>query len=102
MKTPFIFTILSMLVFIACKKENPTTKDMKQNILLTQWNTPFGVPPFDKIQSSDYLPAFKHALQQHTKEVKTIVANTAKPTFKNTVEALEVSLEEFFSEGFEN
>jgi peptidyl-dipeptidase Dcp len=62
-----------------------------ENPLLAKWDTPFGVPPFDKIKSEDYLPAMRTAIKKHQKEIDAILNNKEKPTFKNTVEALETS-----------
>jgi peptidyl-dipeptidase Dcp len=64
---------------------------MTDNRLLMEWNTPFGVPPFDKIKSSDYLPALTGALEENKQEIKEITENTAAATFQNTIEALEFS-----------
>ena len=61
------------------------------NPLLEKWDTPFGVPPFDRISSENYLPAIRTAMQDHNAEVDAIVANTDAPTFENTIEALERS-----------
>jgi len=61
------------------------------NPLLEKWDTPFGVPPFDRISSENYLPAIRTAMQDHDAEVDAIVANTDTPTFENTIEALERS-----------
>jgi peptidyl-dipeptidase Dcp len=61
------------------------------NPLLEQWDTPFGVPPFDRITSDDYLPAFRAAMEMHDEEITAIVSNPDEPTFENTVEALELS-----------
>ncbi len=51
------------------------------DILLTEFTTPFGVPPFDKIELEDYMPAFKEAIAQQQKEVDDIVGQTAAPDF---------------------
>lgn len=61
------------------------------NPLLEDWDTPFGVPPFDRISSADYLPAIRTAMQDHDAEIDAIVANADAPTFENTIEALERS-----------
>ncbi len=61
----------------------------KTNPLLTAWRTPFGLPPFDCIRPADYGPAFKEALARHRQEIAAIGANPAKPTFANTIVALE-------------
>ena len=64
---------------------------MHQNPLLTESPLPYGAPQFDKIQNSDYLPAFQEAFRQGKQEIDAIVANPDAPTFRNTIEALEYS-----------
>ncbi len=64
---------------------------MHQNPLLTESPLPYGAPQFDKIQNSDYLPAFQEAFRQGKQEIDAIVANPDAPTFQNTIEALEYS-----------
>ena len=90
-----IVLLVSFFVLTSCKNENKpntkTTSEMNENPLLAKWVTPFGVPPFDKIKSEDYLPAMREAIKMHKKEIATILNNKDKPTFKNTVEALEFS-----------
>ncbi|MDH3553438.1 MAG: M3 family metallopeptidase [Gammaproteobacteria bacterium] len=61
------------------------------NPLLAEWDTPFGVPPFDRIDSEHYLPAFRGSMDEHNAEVDAIVANADTPTFENTIEALDTS-----------
>ena len=95
---------ISILIAVSCKNTQTTTNTTTQKVtteiknvtkkinpLLAEWDTPFGVPPFDKIKSEDYEPAFKEALAIHKKEIDAIIANTNKPTFKNTIEAIETS-----------
>ena len=59
------------------------------NPLLAEWDTPFATPPFDKIELSDYKPAFETAIAVSRAEIDAIVNNPAKPTFANTIVALE-------------
>lgn len=61
------------------------------NPLLMSWDTPFGVPPFDRIEDDHYLPALREGMARHKAEVEEIAASSALPTFENTVEALERS-----------
>ncbi len=63
----------------------------QQNPLLSDYNTPFDTPPFDKIEVTDYLPAFKVAIAEGKKEIDAIANNTEAPTFENTVVALDRS-----------
>ncbi len=60
-------------------------------LLQEEWTTPFGVPPFDQIESEHFRPAFDAALAQARGEIEAIAASTEPPTFENTVEALELS-----------
>ena len=59
------------------------------NPLLAEWDTPHATPPFDKISISDYEPAFETAIAISRAEIDAIVNNPAKPTFNNTILALE-------------
>jgi peptidyl-dipeptidase Dcp len=59
--------------------------------LLGEWDTPFGVPPFDQIEDAHYLPAFRTAMAEHKAEIDAIVTDPELPDFGNTIEALERS-----------
>ena len=61
------------------------------NPLLESWNTPYGLPPFDRIETEHYLPAFLHAMHTHRAEVNAIAENGDPPTFDNTIAALDRS-----------
>jgi peptidyl-dipeptidase Dcp len=61
------------------------------NPFLEEWKTPFGVPPFDRIQPEHFMPAFKQGVEEQRKEVAVIADNPAAPSFANTIEALDAS-----------
>jgi peptidyl-dipeptidase Dcp len=61
------------------------------NPLLGRWKTPFGLPPFDKIKLEHFRPAFAAALQEHKAEIARLTRQTSRPTFANTIIALEKS-----------
>ena len=61
------------------------------NPLMSQWDTPFELAPFDTIRDEDFAPAFEAALEAHNAEIAAIAENTDTPTFANTVEALEAA-----------
>ena len=71
------------LVMTACSN--------RTNPFLTEWDTPFGIPPFDKIEVSDYIPALEAGIEQQNKEIDAIVSNPEAPTFENTIAPLELS-----------
>ncbi len=59
------------------------------NPLLSDWTTPFGLPPFDRIADTDFAPALEEAMRLHLAEIDAIAANPAPASFANTIEALE-------------
>ena len=59
------------------------------NPLLAEWDTPHQTPPFSEIELSDYEPAFDAAIACSRAEIDAIVGNPSKPTFGNTIVALE-------------
>ena len=61
------------------------------NPLLADWDTPFALAPFEKVQDAHFAPAFEEALAQSKAEI-TAIADSAEPaTFANTIETLEVA-----------
>jgi peptidyl-dipeptidase Dcp len=70
--------------------EAPSTSQASPaNPLLGAWDTPFAAPPFAAIRPEHFGPAFETALAEHRREVAAVAAQTAAPTFANTVAALE-------------
>src|SRR3546814_375655 len=65
------------------------TKQTTGNPFLNVYDTPNGVPPFDKIKSEHFKPAYEEALRQHSAEVDSIAGIAETPTFENTILALE-------------
>jgi len=61
------------------------------NPLLKEWGGPFKLAPFDEISDEDFEPAFEKALEAARAEVKAIAEKSEKPSFANTIEALEAS-----------
>ncbi|MDR2469492.1 MAG: peptidase M3, partial [Tannerella sp.] len=61
------------------------------NPFLSEYTTPFGVPPFDRITLADYKPAILQGMEEQKKEVDAIVNATAAPDFENTIAALDQS-----------
>jgi len=61
------------------------------NPFFKEWNTPFKTPPFNEIRLEHFLPAVKEGIQLQKAAVDAITANNEKPSFENTIEALEMS-----------
>ena len=84
-----LFILIAFMTLIAC---NESQKDDDHgNIFLTEYNTPYGTPPFDQITFEDYRPAFLAGMDEQTVEVRAIINNPDEPTFENTIVALDNS-----------
>jgi peptidyl-dipeptidase Dcp len=64
---------------------------MTDNPFFEAWDTPFGLPPFDRIRPRHFPPAFDRAMAEHNAEIAAITGSVVPPTFANTIEALERS-----------
>ena len=62
-----------------------------KNPFLQEWDTPYGIPPFEKITLADYIPAVKAGIEQQQKELEAILDNPEAPTFDNTIGTYELS-----------
>lgn len=61
------------------------------NPFFAEWDTPFGVPPFEQIKPEHYKPAFTQGMEEQKAEIEAIVNNTEDATFENTIVALDQS-----------
>jgi peptidyl-dipeptidase Dcp len=59
------------------------------NPLLVESTLPLHFPRFDQVRDEDFLPAFEQGIAEHRKEIEAIASNPAKPTFDNTIVAME-------------
>jgi peptidyl-dipeptidase Dcp len=81
-------TTLASLLLAGC---NPLeiNKDNTMNPLLTSYQTPFQIPPFEDIKFSHYGPAFEIGMKEHLEDIERITSQTEAPTFENTIVQLE-------------
>ncbi len=84
MKRACLFVVLAFVILFSCTAQ-------EQNPFFSEWETPFGVPPFEEIENEHFMPAIIKGLEQHNAEIETIADNTEPPTFENTIEALDAS-----------
>lgn len=74
-------------IVTACSNSNA----MKNNPFLSEYDTPYDIPPFEQIQYEHYMPALKAGIEKHNAEIDAIVNNSDAPTFDNTILALDRS-----------
>ena len=78
-----LLTIMALIALVSCGSH--------QNPFLTEWDTPYGIPPFDQIKTEDFIPAIKAGITQQQKQIDSITANPEAPTFENTIAPYELS-----------
>lgn len=89
MKKILMAAILSSSV--AAYGQSTSTAVIPSNPFLSEFTTPYGVPPFEKITIKDYREAFLKGMEQQKQEINAIVAQRSVPDFQNTIEALDRS-----------
>ena len=98
--------VIGILLFaaFACKSEDPGIPEISKEALAAAeaavkanpdnpffrpYGTPFDMPPFDRIKTEHFLPGIEEGIRREQAEVDAIVANRAKPSFENTIAALD-------------
>ena len=76
-----ILTTMAIAALTACTEQ-------RRNPLLSEWDTPYGIPPYAEIKVEDYMPAIQAGIAEQNREIEDIVNNTEAPTFENTIQAL--------------
>ncbi len=76
---------LSVITLASCTTTQQKEEAVVENPFLSEYTTPFKVPPFDQINNDQYLPAFEAGIKQQRQEIDSIVNNPATPTFENTI-----------------
>ena len=77
-----IISLAVIMAAVSCSTSNP---------FLSEWDTPYGIPDFTKIQEKHYIPAIEAGIAQQESELQAIIDNADAPTFANVVEAYERS-----------
>ena len=65
-----------------CKKQPQVDKS---NPFFITYNTPFDVPPFEKIMAKHYMPAFEKGMADGRAELEALLKSNDEPTFINTI-----------------
>jgi peptidyl-dipeptidase Dcp len=93
MKKPYkMFLICGfMCLSVPGCKNKPIAVNRTNNPFFSAYDTPFNVPPFEKILAKHYMPAFIKGMEDGRQEIRNIANSKSVPTFQNTIEALDKS-----------
>lgn len=79
---------MASIIVTSCGK-----KEKSDNPLLNEFNTPFGVPPFEQIRPGHFKPAYLKGFEEQNAIIRKIITNKDEATFENTIKELEYSSE---------
>lgn len=81
--------VAGLAMAMPCLAQPAAEPKAETNPFFTEWATPFGMAPFEKVKPAHFVPAFEAGIALRKTEIAAIASNPATPTFANTVEALE-------------
>jgi peptidyl-dipeptidase Dcp len=76
-------------ISVTAQKSPMQNSNLRDNPLLTESPLPYHYPLFDKIKNEHFAPAIEAGMREQVQEIEPIANNSEKPTFENTVVALE-------------
>ena len=82
-----LLTLILTMTLVSCKSD----KYAGENPFFAEWNTPYGVPPFDRIAPEHFLPALERGMSLHDAEIDAITSDNDAPTFENVILAYDRS-----------
>ncbi len=88
MKKLTLLFVMASVIICSCSK-----KETSDNPLLNEFNTPFGVPPFEQIRPEHFKPAYLKGFEEQNAIIRKINTSKEEPTFENTIKELEYSSE---------
>ena len=91
MKNIFSIKTMSYFVMIIIAGCGGANKKNTDNPFFSEFNTQFGVPPFDKIKFEHYQPALEEGMRLQMLEIDSIANNKDAATFDNTIAKFDAS-----------
>lgn len=86
-----ILLSLCITTLIHAQKQMLSKSNESMNILTQPFKTKHQTPPFSQIKTEDFKPAIEQNIKVAKAEIDAIANNPQKPTFENTIVALEFS-----------
>lgn len=89
MRIIFKTLLISVLLGLSLTSCNKTPELDESNPFFRPFNTPFDVPPFERIMAKHYIPAFEEGMAEGRADIDKLVRGKRKPDFENTIEAFD-------------
>lgn len=81
--------ITTTAVALALAAPSMSAMAERENPFLKPYDTKYEIAPFDRIETSDFIPAIKAGIAEQDEAIMNIVRNRAVPDFDNTILPLE-------------
>ncbi|OAV69971.1 Peptidyl-dipeptidase dcp [Bacteroidales bacterium Barb6XT] len=91
MKLEIMAVGLAVLAGVSTQCSSDKKTEAEANPFLSEYTTPYGVPPFEEIKIEHYKPAFLQGMEEQVKEIEAVCDNSEEPSFENTIAALDGS-----------
>jgi len=86
-----LFLVVVCVALVGCGGQSTDKSATEVNPFFVEYETPFNVQPFDRIEEAHFVPAFEEGMARQNTEIEAIASNPEPPTFENTIAALDVS-----------
>jgi len=90
-KVIFIMAMIGALTGCNDEEAGTHSSGTVENPFFVEWDTPFGTPPFDKIEIAHYEPAMMAGMKEEAANIAAIVSNPDEASFANTIEAMDTA-----------
>jgi peptidyl-dipeptidase Dcp len=96
MKKPLVLALAAALTALAApafavSDSKPAAAVTAENPLFAPSSLSLQYPVFDRIKDEHFAPAFERGMAEHLKEIEAVADSREKPTFENTIVAMEKS-----------
>lgn len=81
----FFIVIASLSLLAGMAACDKTAKSTANPFFEEEWDTPYGAPPFDRIEVAHFKPAFEQGMALHAEEIARIVESDEEPAFENVI-----------------
>ncbi len=89
MKKVIVTLAAALALPLTSCNNSAASEEGRENPFMSDYTTPYSIPPFDSIRYEDYMPAIREGIKQYKEEIDAIVKQRSMPDFDNTILAME-------------